>query len=270
MQTLFACLSILICGLGASGCAAALFAVGAGAGVATYLKGNVTRTYESDHDDLVRASTESLHALEIEITEKIHRGRKTTLSGQSADGNPVTVTIVRTAFGKGEVGVRTGPLGVADLQLSEKIQKQVAERLTPISMEVNKPPRTAAAAEKPPAAEIFAEPFPPELTIYFDIDSNALLEDEIEKLNDIAERLTRKKDLKLTLNGYSDASGPRHYNRMISESRAISVKMYLMGKGVAPSRIDVISHGAKKFVIGNSREEDRRLNRRVEIDIVQN
>jgi outer membrane protein OmpA-like peptidoglycan-associated protein len=127
------------------------------------------------------------------------------------------------------------------------------------------------AVEQPVAEKknTFAEKYPPELTIYFETDSNALLQNEIVKLDAIAERLTRQPALKLTLNGYSDASGSKHYNRMISESRAMSVKMYLMGKGIDHLRIAIVGHGAVKFVSGNTREEDRRLNRRVEIDIVK-
>ena len=87
------------------------------------------------------------------------------------------------------------------------------------------------------------------------------------KLDRIAEALIRQPDLKASLNGYSDASGSTEYNRMISESRASSVKMYLVGKGVDPLRISVVGHGMKDFAASNASEEGQRLNRRVEITI---
>jgi outer membrane protein OmpA-like peptidoglycan-associated protein len=265
VQTLFAYLSILLCGLAVGGCANGH---GMGVGFATYIKGNVTRTYESDYDASVRASMESLRALEISMTERTDDEMKTTLYAQRSDGTPVTVTIMRTTRAQTSVSVKTGYLRVSDLEISQTVQKRIAERLSATNAidEHQAPPEIAEQPE--PIKNLFAQKYPPELTIYFETDSNALLKNEIVKLDKIAETLTRHPELKLTLNGYSDASGSKHYNRMISESRAMSVKMYLMGKGVDHFRITIVGHGAQKFVSGNTREADRRLNRRVEIDFV--
>jgi outer membrane protein OmpA-like peptidoglycan-associated protein len=90
------------------------------------------------------------------------------------------------------------------------------------------------------------------------------------KLNRIVETFIKKPDLKLILNGYSDSLGSMDYNRMISESRASTVKMYFAGKGVDPARITVIGHGAKDFAASNASEEGRQMNRRVEISLVGN
>ena len=54
---------------------------------------------------------------------------------------------------------------------------------------------------------------------------------------------------------------------MIAESRASSVKLYLVGKGINPQRITVVNKGAKDFIASNDNEEGRSLNRRVEIQI---
>jgi OOP family OmpA-OmpF porin len=54
---------------------------------------------------------------------------------------------------------------------------------------------------------------------------------------------------------------------MVSESRANSVKMYLVGKGVDPLRVSVVGHGMKDVAAGNASEERQRLDRRVEITI---
>jgi outer membrane protein OmpA-like peptidoglycan-associated protein len=265
VQTLFAYFSILLCGLAVGGCANGH---GMGVGFATYIKGNVTRTYESDYDASVRASMESLRALEISMTEKTDDERKTTLHAQRSDGTPVTVTIMRTTRAQTSVSVKTGYFRVSDLEISQTVQKRIAERLS--ATNAIDEPQAPEIAEKPePIKKRFAQKYPPELTIYFETDSNALLKNEIVKLDEIAGTLARQPELKLTLNGYSDASGSQQYNRMISESRAMSVKMYLMGKGIDHFRITIVGHGARKFVSGNTREADRRLNRRVEIDFVK-
>ena len=73
---------------------------------------------------------------------------------------------------------------------------------------------------------------------------------------------------KLTLNGYSDSIGALSYNKMVSEIRANSVKSYLIGKGIKPSRMMAFGHGAQRFIASNKSAVGRRLNRRVEIELI--
>ena len=70
------------------------------------------------------------------------------------------------------------------------------------------------------------------------------------------------------LNGYSDSIGDPSYNQTISEVRADVVKSYLVGKGIEPSRIMAMGHGAQRFIASNKTAEGRRMNRRVEIEII--
>ena len=103
--------------------------------------------------------------------------------------------------------------------------------------------------------------------IFFETNSNELSRKAIEKLDRIYKILSKKIDAKLTLNGYSDSIGALSINQMVSEVRAYSVKSYLSGRGIKPSRIMALGHGAEKSLASNKIEEGRRLNRRVEIDL---
>ena len=98
--------------------------------------------------------------------------------------------------------------------------------------------------------------------------SNELSPIAIEKLDRIFKILSNDADAKLTLNGYSDSSGDSSINQMVSEVRANSVKSYLSGRGIKPSRIRAYGHGSKKFLVSNNSAEGRRLNRRVEIELI--
>jgi outer membrane protein OmpA-like peptidoglycan-associated protein len=72
----------------------------------------------------------------------------------------------------------------------------------------------------------------------------------------------------LKLNGYTDSIGTPSYNQIVSEIRAFSVKSYLSGKEIKPSRMITFGHGAQKYIASNKSAEGRYLNRRVEIELI--
>jgi outer membrane protein OmpA-like peptidoglycan-associated protein len=104
--------------------------------------------------------------------------------------------------------------------------------------------------------------------IFFEENSNELSRKAIEKLDRIYEILAKNSAAKLALNGYSDSIGAPAYNQMVSKIRANSVKSYLLGKGINPSRMTAFGYGAQKFIASNKSADGRRLNRRVEIELI--
>ena len=105
------------------------------------------------------------------------------------------------------------------------------------------------------------------IRLFFGPNSNELSDQQIEQLDAMTGFILENPTARVYINGYSDSSGSREYNKMVSESRANAVKAYLLAKGVDTGKMEAIGHGAKKFIAGNDTEEGRRLNRRVEIDI---
>jgi outer membrane protein OmpA-like peptidoglycan-associated protein len=103
--------------------------------------------------------------------------------------------------------------------------------------------------------------------IFFEEDSNELSPKSMAKLDRIYGIVANNADARLSLSGYSDALGESSYNQMISELRASAVKTYLVGKGVAPTRMTAVGHGARNSIATNKTAEGRRLNSRVEIEI---
>jgi outer membrane protein OmpA-like peptidoglycan-associated protein len=104
--------------------------------------------------------------------------------------------------------------------------------------------------------------------IFFEENSNELTTKALEKLDHIYTILIITPGSMVTLNGYSDSIGAPSLNRMVSEVRANSVKSYLSGKGIKPSRMMALGHGSQKFLASNDSAEGRRFNRRVEIELI--
>jgi outer membrane protein OmpA-like peptidoglycan-associated protein len=104
--------------------------------------------------------------------------------------------------------------------------------------------------------------------IFFERNSNKLTPQAIQKLDRIYKILSDNSDAQVALNGYSDQSGAPSFNQMVSEVRAYSVKSYLSARGIHPSRMKVLGHGPQNFLASNASSEGRRLNRRVEIELI--
>ncbi len=280
-----------------TGCPAAMDTKEADPGVETYsyITGNLTRTYLSEYPDTVRAVRSTLEKLEIPVADTVADGLKTEFKARRADGTPVEIQIVLIDKSRTQVSVRTGAIGVWDRRVSAQIHGYIAEALELKITGDEKPAEEPAKADAGPGSveavergiteeNLFeaSEPAPVATAppvyqilpdspnvIFFDNDSNDLSDTAIEKLERIFEILTDKPEATLMLNGYSDAYGADSYNQMISEIRANAVKSYLVGKGIDPARIMALGHGAQRFIGSNKTREGRRMNRRVEIQIIE-
>ena len=82
------------------------------------------------------------------------------------------------------------------------------------------------------------------LSIYFNANSNDLTANAFERLDRVALFMAQNPQTQIRINGFSDSTGTSSYDQMVSEVRANTVKNYLIGKGVEPSKISTAS-GAK-------------------------
>jgi general secretion pathway protein A len=119
----------------------------------------------------------------------------------------------------------------------------------------------ASTAARPVTTEVPTEP----VVVHFQIDSNELDPEALNRLESIPAVMQGYSDVGLDIFGYSDAIGNFHYNVKVSEFRANIVKTYLVGKGVDPARISTLGKGSADPVASNDTTEGRRRNRRVEI-----
>lgn len=107
-------------------------------------------------------------------------------------------------------------------------------------------------------------------TLHFNFEFNSV---EVNKetsryLDDLATALIENPEIKILLIGHTDNVGSEKFNLKLSIQRAQKLKNYLLGKGVADSRISVEGKGMKEPLNDNSSESERALNRRVELTIL--
>ncbi|OFA07292.1 OmpA family protein [Duganella phyllosphaerae] len=134
------------------------------------------------------------------------------------------------------------------------------------------PPPPPAPMPPPPPPPVRMEKVTMSATEMFGFDS-AKLNPNQPKLDEIATLLNNNPTINdVTIAGYTDRLGSEKYNLKLSERRAVSVKEYLVGKGVAANRLTAEGRGEANPVVNcdNKRKADLikclEPNRRVEVE----
>ncbi len=120
-----AAITLLAALLFTAGCAAIVVGAGAGAGVYTWVKGELIRSYANDFTHTENATIQSLDYLKITIDEKTQTGSETTIKARQSDGSPVKVSIRTVRYDMTEVAVRSGYVGYWDRKNAELIHATI-------------------------------------------------------------------------------------------------------------------------------------------------
>jgi OOP family OmpA-OmpF porin len=104
----------------------------------------------------------------------------------------------------------------------------------------------------------------------FDTDSSELRAAATQDLDKVAEVLRENPDTRVSLDGYTDSTGPDAYNRTLSERRAGAVRDYLVKSGIEGQRLQTKGLGETNPIGDNETPEGRQKNRRTEISAIQN
>ena len=104
--------------------------------------------------------------------------------------------------------------------------------------------------------------------LYFETASAELSAESEPALKVMQEAFTKYPKIKVEISGHTDNVGDANLNLELSKKRAESVKNYLIGKQIEPSRITVSGFGMSKPVESNDSEEGRSKNRRIEFKIL--
>lgn len=98
--------------------------------------------------------------------------------------------------------------------------------------------------------------------VYFGFDKSDITDNAAEILNDNAAFMNNNPSAKVLVAGNTDARGSREYNMALGERRAVSVKNYLVSKGVNAGNIETISYGEERPAVEGTTEADYAKNRR--------
>ena len=101
--------------------------------------------------------------------------------------------------------------------------------------------------------------------VLFDFNKYTLKPEARERLARISGIVLAYPDLKLQIEGYTDAIGSDEYNQTLSEKRAEAVRDYLVSSGVSMNSVAAQGMGKADPVADNRTAAGRKLNRRVEM-----
>ena len=103
--------------------------------------------------------------------------------------------------------------------------------------------------------------------IQFEYDSYELTESSNEALEALAQLMFINPTLHIELSAHTDDLGSDKYNDRLSTLRGQAVANWLISKGVESKRIETKGYGKRKPFVPNDSDENRALNRRVEVKV---
>lgn len=105
--------------------------------------------------------------------------------------------------------------------------------------------------------------------IQFSIASSELTAEAKKELQSIVTLMKNNERIEIELSGHTSSEGQTESNRLLSLSRVMSCKRYVVSQGIDESRIVTQGYGSDKPIAPNDSEQNRTLNRRVEMKIVK-
>ncbi len=105
--------------------------------------------------------------------------------------------------------------------------------------------------------------------ILFASGSYVLSENTKTIINEFSKFLNENQSIQISIQGHTDDQGDANKNITLSQNRANAVKEYLISLGINADRLEAIGYGAAKPKVPNDSEENRKMNRRTEFQILK-
>lgn len=156
-----------------------------------------------------------------------------------------------------------------------RLQKQV-----PVAVVVPPVVDTVVTVAKPVEPPVKEEPGLSGVTVlnnvYYEFSKADVTRPSYPALDKVVEILNRYPNARVEIGGHTDDKGSTALNLKLSEERAANVVAYLVGKGIAQSRLTAKGYGASQPIAPNKNEdgtdnpEGREKNRRTEMKVLDN
>jgi OOP family OmpA-OmpF porin len=141
-----------------------------------------------------------------------------------------------------------------------KTSKIIQKELTVLEKEVQKKPEVKSAQQHTNTMV---------LELKFQANSADFKENATQELEEFSNYLLKNKSYQVVIYGYTDSSGEKEANRILSQKRANSVIKVLQNSGISSTRLTAIGMGAKNPIADNTTAQGRATNRRIEALIIE-
>lgn len=128
--------------------------------------------------------------------------------------------------------------------------------------------RAAAEAAARLAAAVAAAKAEFAMPVYFDYDMSNIRDDQRTTLEAKVPIFSANPDMRIRVAGHTDNRGSDEYNLALGQRRAAEVKQFLIARGIAADRIDVVSFGEERPAVAQDNEDAWGKNRRGEFEII--
>ena len=159
-------------------------------------------------------------------------------------------------------------------QTRESLESQTATRADIASVATTPSARPLTVTIQQSSGTTAPTPVPTQIEsrhadIYFDFGKSRLSANATAALEQQAQVLKKDPYWAILIQGYADQHGPVTYNKTLALRRAESVKQFLVELGVPESSMKVVSLGKDSTICDGQNPECRRLNRRVDMEMVK-
>ena len=105
--------------------------------------------------------------------------------------------------------------------------------------------------------------------VQFEFNKSNLRDDAVELLLSVYQIMSKYGNTNFSIEGHTDSSGPKAFNKKLSLERAEKVKSHLVDKGVDGNRLSTAGFGEDNPKESNASRKGRIANRRVEFKVVE-
>jgi len=132
------------------------------------------------------------------------------------------------------------------------------------------PAQTMVFPAVPQHEHVIVGPEKLELTeeIHFEFDKAVIQKESYPILKELGQVLKEYPDLRIRIEGNTDSVGSDDYNQKLSERRALAVRDFLVGLGIAKDRMQWLGRGETNPIASNDTAAGRAMNRRTEFIVL--